>query len=463
MQGTRVHDVTTDLTGIQALVVGLGRSGVAAAEFLRTKGARVTGTDVKTEAELGHSVARLRSLGVRLDLGEHSVHSFVTSDLIVLSPGVDPRLSLLRDARARQIPVVSEIELAYWYLQQPLIAVTGTNGKSTTSALIGHLLSHGGSDVFVGGNIGTPLTSFFLQGARADYVVAEISSFQLESVNEFTPWIAVLLNLDEDHLERHPTFSEYVDVKARIFSNQGPEDWAVINTDDPTVKGLLPRLKSHVFSFGTRNTGGPGVWPEAGELVSTLNGDYRHRVSVHDVRLVGRHNVENMMAAVGTAAICGMSTRHIQEGLTTFPGLEHRLEYVGTWRQISVYNDSKATNVSATIRALASFDRPVILVAGGRDKGGDYGPLKPLIQEKVKALILVGEAAERMRSAFEDVASPQLAEDLEDAVRLCWQLARPGDVMLLSPACSSFDMFRDYEERGRVFKRIVRESARNPL
>jgi UDP-N-acetylmuramoylalanine--D-glutamate ligase len=455
----QIDALKKDLAGKRAVVVGMAMTGMAAAEFLVKRGAEVVVSDMKTEGGLGTAPERLRSLGVEVELGGHSRETFLSGDLIVLSPGVDPALSPLAQARDKGIPLVSEVELASWFLKPPLIAITGTNGKSTTTSLIGHILSAWGKRVFVGGNIGVPLTAYLLRGEETDYIVAEISSFQLETISSFRPWIALLLNLGEDHLTRHPTLSSYAEAKARIFVNQGPQDWAVVNVDDAIVQSLTPRIKAQLLPFSRKGNGGRGVWLEAKDTIVYRNEGKKERFALDKVKIKGMHNRENIMAAVGAAKVCGVPHDMIQEALTSFAGLEHRLELVGTWRGVSAYNDSKATNVASTLTALQSLDGPIILLAGGRDKGGDYTPLRGPLKERVKALILMGEAKAKMEAAFQDVTAVYAVGGMEEGVRLAWRLAKPGDAILLSPACSSFDMFQDYQDRGRAFKGLVRTLA----
>jgi len=454
-----IDDLQKGLEGKRVVVVGMAATGMATAEFLAQRGAAVMVSEIKTENEAGISPQRLRSLGVEVEWGKHSPESFLSGDLIVLSPGVDPAIPPLEQAREQEIPIVSEVELASWFLSPPLIAVTGTNGKSTTTALIGHILSTWGKRTFVGGNIGTPLIEYLLRTEEADYIVAEISSFQLEAIASFSPWIALLLNLGEDHFDRHPTFSAYAEVKGRIFLNQGPKDWAVINNDDAAVRSLCTQITSQLLPFGRAGNGEKGVWLEAEDTIIYRSDKGEERFSLERVKIKGMHNCENIMAAIGAASICGVPQGAIQEALESFEGLEHRLEWVGAWRGVNVYNDSKATNVASTLRALLSLDAPIILLAGGRDKGGDCSLLKKPIEERATALILMGEAKEKMHAALQGPIPCHLVEGMEEGVRLAWKLARAGDVILLSPACSSFDMFDDYRERGRTFKEIVRKLA----
>jgi UDP-N-acetylmuramoylalanine--D-glutamate ligase len=450
-----IDDFKKGFNGKRIVVVGMAQTGMAAAEFLLQQGAAVTVSEVKTKGELGTAPQQLRSWGAEVEMGGHSAETFLSGDLIVLSPGVNPTIPPLEQARHKGIPIVSEVELASWFLSPPLIAVTGTNGKSTTTALIGHILSSWGKRAFVGGNIGTPLTQYLLRKAEADYIVAEISSFQLEAISSFRPWIALLLNFGEDHLDRHPTLSSYAAIKARIFRNQGSKDWAVVNMDDATVRSLYTQIRAQVLPFGRAGNGGQGVWLEGAATIVCQGLEREERFSLKRVRIRGMHNCENIMAAIGTALICGVPQEQIQRSLESFEGLEHRLEWVGEWNGVSVYNDSKATNVASALRALLSLDEPIILLAGGRDKGGDYSLLRGPIKERAKALILMGEAKEKMQKAFHDLLPCHLVEGMEAGVRMAWNLARRGDAILLSPACSSFDMFEDYQDRGRTFKEIV--------
>jgi UDP-N-acetylmuramoylalanine--D-glutamate ligase len=455
----RAYVRTQGLKGKRIVVVGMAKTGVAAAEFLVQQGAAVTVSEIKSEVELGTIPQLLRSLGAEVEMGAHSPETFRNGDLIVLSPGVNPTISPLEQARAMGITIVSEIELASWFLKPPLIAVTGTNGKSTTTALIGHILSAWGKGVFVGGNIGTPLTEYLLRKEEADYIVAEISSFQLEAISSFKPWIALLLNLGEDHLDRHPTLSSYAAVKARIFLNQGSKDWAIVNNDDAIVRSLTPQIKAQILPFGRKGNGARGVWLEDKSTVLCRCLGKEERFSLERAKIKGMHNVENIMAAIGAASICGMPPREIQQSLDSFEGLEHRLEWVGQWNGVNVYNDSKATNVASTLTALMSLDEPIILLAGGRDKGGDYSLLRKPIKERVKALILMGEASEKMLRAFQDLLPIHLVGGMEEGIKMAQTLAQEGDAILLSPACSSFDMFTDYQDRGRTFKEIVLQLA----
>jgi UDP-N-acetylmuramoylalanine--D-glutamate ligase len=456
----KLYDIKKHLAGKRCVVVGMAATGMAAAEFLLKQGAAIIVSEQKSEREMGPSLKKLRSLGAEVELGKHTTETFLLGDMIVLSPGVDPRIPPLAQARDKGIPIVSEVELASWFLNAPMIAITGTNGKSTTTALIGHILSGWGKRVFVGGNIGTPLTAYLLRQKKADYIVAEISSFQLEAIISFRPWIALLLNLGEDHLTRHPTLASYAAAKARIFSNQGPEDWAVVNADDAAVKALIPRIGAQVVPFSRERARGHGVWLEYRDTVVYQNTTKEERFALAKVKIKGMHNRENIMAAVAAAKICAVPHKVIQAALESFPGLEHRLELVGEWSGVSVYNDSKATNVASAVTALQSLAGPIILLAGGRDKGGDYAPLRRAIEERVKAVILMGEAQARMQEALQGSVPIHRVTGMKEGVQLAWRLACTGDTILLAPACSSFDMFENFEERGRVFKEIILRLAK---
>jgi UDP-N-acetylmuramoylalanine--D-glutamate ligase len=304
------------------------------------------------------------------------------------------------------------------------------------------------------------LIEYLLRQKKADYIVAEISSFQLEAIISFRPWIALLLNLGEDHLTRHPTLASYAAAKARIFFNQGPDDWAVVNADDPAVQALIPRIRAQLVPFSRERAREHGAWLEYRDTVVYQNTAEEERFTLARVRIKGMHNRENIMAAVAAAKICAVPHQVIQAALDAFPGLEHRLELVGAWSGVSVYNDSKATNVASALTALESLEGPIILLAGGRDKGGAYAPLRKIIEERVKAVILMGEAKDRMQQALQGSVPLHQVEGMKQGVQLAWRLARTGDTILLAPACSSFDMFANFEERGRVFKEIVRKLAK---
>lgn len=445
----------TAVRGQKVVVVGLGRSGYAASKLLKAKGARVLATDLKEERALGPLVPELRSLGIEVKAGGYERSLFEEASLVVLSPGVDPHQEVFEDLIKGGVEVIGELELASRFLLgEPIIAITGTNGKSTTTTLIGHLLEKAGKAVFVGGNLDRPLSEYLLEGRRAEYVVLEVSSFQLETISRFKPFISVFLNITPDHLDRHPDFDHYLRAKARIFENQGEGDFAVLNLDDCHILSLKEGIRANRVGFSHR-TLKEGVWEEDGFIHWSLWGK-RGRVPIEVFPMKGAHNVENAMAAVAVAVLCGLEQGQIEEGLRTYRPLAHRIEWVGEIEGVAFYDDSKATNPDATLRALDAFCRPVVLIAGGLNKGLD---LKVLSQKasRLRAVVALGEAAEEIEEAFRGLVPVVRACDMGEAVREAYGLAERGDIVLLSPACASFDMFKDYKERGEAFKRAVRE------
>ena len=433
------------------MVLGLARTGSEAARFLARQGAEVLVSDCRSEAELQQERQALCELPVRFLLGGEETAWLKGVDLLVTSPGVPGENPLLREARNRGIEVISEIELACRFLSVPLVAITGTNGKSTTTTLIGEILKAKGLKIFVGGNIGAPLIGFV--GDRWDWGVVEVSSFQLEWVEQFRPRIAVLLNLTEDHLDRYADFTSYCEAKERIFSAQVEEDIAVLNRDDPLVWSIRERIRSRVVSFGWAEVE-EGVYAANGEII-WRSGRREEKFPLSRVKIQGVHNAENLMAAIAVGKALGVPAGVIQQVIEEFPGLEHRLEFVREKNGIRFYNDSKGTNVGAVVKSLASFSAPVILIAGGIDKGGGYQILEDGVRRKVKKLVLFGAAKEKIRRALGHLTETAVVENLEAAVQEAYRSARPGDIVLLSPACSSFDMFQNYAERGKVFKALV--------
>ena len=433
------------------MVLGLARTGRAAARFLADRGAEVLVSDCKSEAELGGEIAALGNLPVRYFLGGEAPAWLAGIDMLVPSPGVPHDNILLREAERRGVKILSEIELAYRFLRAPIVAITGTNGKSTTTALVGEMLKASGFTTFVGGNIGAPLIGF--AGPDWQWGVVEISSFQLEWVEEFRPKVAALLNLSEDHLDRYPDFRAYCEAKEQIFAAQRPGDVAVLNRDDALVWAAKERIRSQVISFGWTPVE-EGVYAGKAEIV-WRGGGKEERYSLARVKIEGVHNVENLMAATAAAKAASAPADAIQRAIDGFPGLEHRLEFVREKDGVRYFNDSKGTNVGAVVKSLASFSVPVLLLAGGVDKGGDYRILEREIKRTVKKLILFGAAKEKIRAALGDLTDTVVVENLAAAVDEARRSSRPGDVVLLSPACSSFDMFRDYTERGKQFKELV--------
>ncbi len=442
-----------DLTGKKVLVIGLARTGRECARFLARQGAQVTVCDRRGAEELQQEMAALAGLPIRFQLGGEETSWLDAMDYVVPSPGVPMDNAMLREAVARHIPVLSEIELAQRFFRAPLIAITGTNGKSTTTTLIGAMLKADGRRTFLGGNLGAPFIGAVED--QWDWGVVEISSFQLEWVELFSPHIAVHLNVTEDHLDRYPSFTDYRQAKERIFAAQSGGDWAILNRDDERLWTLRERLKARVVSFGFSSIA-QGVFATDDEIVWRANGS-EERYSLKKVKIQGVHNIENMMAAVAAAKCAGVSRRTIEKTLEEFPGLEHRLEFVREKDGVRYYNDSKGTNVGAVVKSLASFSAPVILLAGGVDKGGEYAPLADGVAKKVRRLILFGAAKQTIAATLGHLTTTVMVEDMGAAVRDAAAHGQAGDVVLLSPACSSFDQFQNYVERGKVFKARVQE------
>jgi UDP-N-acetylmuramoylalanine--D-glutamate ligase len=445
-----------DLRGKKVLVVGLARTGLAVSRFLKTKGAVVSATEMRSREEMRDVAKEVEGLGIAAEWGGHGADTFLKPDLIVVSPGIDLNLGPLQQAIQAGIRVISEMELAYLHIHVPIIGITGTNGKTTTTVLVGELLKEAGRRVGVGGNVGEPLILFAEGGDRWDILVAEISSFQLEAIEAFRPRISILINVTEDHLDRYACYQDYINAKARIFMNQTPEDLAILNRDDRIVMDLADTVKARKVFFSLEGKPEKGAFYDGRSIVLRLEGK-EEAYPLTDVPLKGIHNVENMMAALLTARSCGCSPEAIRSVLERFHGLEHRLELVREIGGIRFYDDSKGTNVGSVVKSLLSFTEPVILIAGGKDKGGDLSPLQDGIRSHVRRLILIGEAKERMAQALGALTETVKAPTLEEAVLLAYRSARRGDVVLLSPACSSFDMFKDYKERGRVFQETVRK------
>ena len=441
-----------DLSGKKVMVLGLARTGQATARFLAQQGAVVLVSDLRPAADLHAQLHALAGLPIQYRLGGQDLNWLQGVDMVVPSPGVPMNNLLLQEAGERGVEIISEIELAYRFLSLPLIAITGTNGKSTTTTLIGEIVKANGTKTFVGGNLGMPLIGC---GAdNWDWGVVEVSSFQLEWVRRFRPRIAVLLNISEDHLDRYPDIAAYAHAKRRIFAAQDEEDIAILNRDDSRVWPMRHQLRSQVVSFGFSEVR-KGVFAERDAIV-WRDGQGEEKFSLTAVKIKGVHNVENMMAAIAATKAVGVRQEVIQKTLDTFPGLEHRLEFVRKKDGVRYFNDSKGTNVGAVEKSLESFSQPVILIAGGVDKGGDYGPLQKCIQERVRRLVLFGAAKDIIADALGHLTETVIVADLAAAVADAAAHAQPGDVILFSPACSSFDMFRNYAERGQAFKSLVR-------
>jgi len=455
--GERGATYRRSLAGKTVSVVGLAKSGVAAARLIRRLGGRVLASDSSPLEALSSEARALEREGCALWTGGHPDEAFRGAELVVVSPGVPLELPALAAVRARGALIIGELELAWRVMEADVIAITGTNGKTTTTALTGELLRTQVRPVLVGGNIGTPLAEHALEFPGDGIVVAETSSFQLDTVDRFRPRVGAILNITPDHLDRHGTFERYVDAKARMFVNQTPTDCAVLNADDPVTAGLGGRARGRVIWFSRLTTLTHGVFIYDGWIVAKLNGSTERICPVSEITLRGQHNVENVLAATACALWTGMAPSAIRRGIAAFRGVAHRIERVHDDRGVVYYNDSKGTNVDSTIKALQSFTEPIVLIAGGKGKGQDFAPLAAAARGRVRHAVLIGQDRDRIRAALEPAGVPvEDAESMDEAVRRAREAARVGDVVLLSPACASFDMFRNFEHRGDVFRAVVR-------
>ena len=443
-----------DLEGKRLLVVGLARTGIVVSLLCAAYGARVTATDEKPESALPEVAAKLRAAGVALELGAHNLETFVNQDLIIVSPGVPAKMPPLQLARNRGIPVWSEIELAWRLMRGKLVAITGSNGKTTTTALVGHILQSAKIPVLVGGNIGTPLLAKVEASSDSTVTVAEVSSFQLETIEAFRPDVGVLLNLTPDHVDRHGSFEEYARAKQRLFENMLDRDAAVLNADDPEVARRGP-AHGQVFWFSRQKRLAAGTFMRGDQILFRREGSEEVLMRRGDIPLRGEHNLENVLAASTAAILAGAPVGAISAAVRTFPGVEHRLEYVAEIKGVAFYNDSKATNVDATLKAIEAFPGSLFVILGGKDKGSPYAPLREPLREKAKRVLLIGAAADKIREELEGAVTMEYAGTLDRAVALAFEQAVSGDTVLLAPACASFDQFENFEQRGRVFKEIV--------
>lgn len=443
-----------DLEGKRVLVMGLARTGVVVSLFSAGYGATVTAVDEKPESELAEASARLRAAGVTLVLGAYDPEIFLVQDLIVLSPGVPANLPAIEAARSRGIPVWSEIELAWRFLRGKLVAITGSNGKTTTTSLVAHILKTANIHTLVGGNIGVPLLALAESSTDSTVTVAEISSFQLETIDKFRPEVGVLLNLTPDHLDRHASFEAYAAAKMRMFENQCEADAAILNADDPEVAKRMPS-RPHVFWFSRQKRIVSGAFLRDGHIIFRIEGDEIPLLHRDEIPLRGDHNVENVLAACAAAYVAGADPAAIAAGVKTFRAVEHRLEFVAEIRGVSFYNDSKATNVDASLKAIEAFPGPLIVILGGKDKGSPYEPLREPLRQRARLAVLIGAAAEKIRGELEGAVPLTNSGTLERALEIAMESAQPGDTVLLAPACSSFDQFENYEHRGRTFKELI--------
>ncbi len=447
--------------GKTILIVGAARSGIAAARFLLASGARVVLTDTKEMEALPDITPLLETAGfpgeLVLELGGHRDQSFGRCDFIVVSPGVPLRLPEFEISRKAGIPVIAEIELAYRHLKGKIIGITGSNGKTTTTTLVSELLTGAGLKGHAAGNIGTPLISFAAGSTPEDLYAVELSSFQLESVHQFRPAIGSILNITPDHMDRHASFEDYIEAKRRIFLNQRKTDFAVLNSDDPRTASIATQIRSTPVMFSRLSEVERGAFSRNGIAIYRDATGEKELFPVDAISLKGAHNLENVLAACAMAILAGADPESLEDSIRKFRGVEHRIEWVSDIDGAQYFNDSKATNIDATIKSLESFQGNILLIAGGRDKAGDFTVLRSLVSKRVKHLVLIGEASDKIRKALSGTVEMSNARSMQEAVSICRGLARPGDVVLLAPACASFDMFKDYEHRGRVFKEAVRE------
>jgi UDP-N-acetylmuramoylalanine--D-glutamate ligase len=452
-----------ELEGKRVVVVGLARSGIAAAEFLAERGAEVVATDRKPAGELEAAALSLASRGVRLELGGHEQSTFTGASLVVVSPGVPWEAAELRAARAAGVPVMAEIELAFRHLRGRVAAVTGTKGKSTTTAALGAMLREAGGDVRIGGNIGEALIGLVGGSTDATVFAVEVSSFQLEGALTFRPHVAVFLNLSADHLDRHPSFEDYARAKGRVFENQTEDDWAVLNADDPLVLEQARRGRARPVLFHPRPSSGAGAedaaFFEEGQAWLRRDGRRESLFPLSAVQLPGPHLAGDLLAAAAAARLLAAPAEAIARAVAGFRGQEHVLERVATIAGVAYFNDSKATNVEAARRSLEAFAGPVLAIMGGRYKGGDFADLGPALAVRVKLVLAIGEAKDRIAESLSAYVPVVRCSSLGEAVARARAAAVPGDTVLLAPACSSFDMFSDYAHRGRAFKAEVRRLA----
>jgi UDP-N-acetylmuramoylalanine--D-glutamate ligase len=445
----------TDLAGSRVVVAGAARSGVALARFLLGRGARVTLSDAQPAAALGPEVAAAGAAGARLELGGHVAASFESADLVVISPGVPLTIAPIAAARRRGVRTIAEVELASWFLRGRLIGITGTNGKSTTTALTAHLLDHAGLKAIACGNIGTPLVALADDDTPDRHYVVELSSFQLEGIETLRPRVAALLNLTPDHQDRYPDMRAYYDAKMRIFMNQGPDDDAVINADDPETRDRAGRIRARRHQFSRAREVADGVCARGDALVLRRGGRDAGSVPLAASPLFGAHNLENVMTALLVAGLCGVAPERAEAGLRAFRGLPHRLERVRVLDGAAWFNDSKATNVGATRMSLLSFPGDVVLILGGKDKGGDFASLAPLVRERVRHVVLMGHAGDAIGAQIGGAAPTTRVVTMAEAIAAARAQAPRGGVVLLAPGCASFDQYRNFEERGDDFRRRV--------
>jgi UDP-N-acetylmuramoylalanine--D-glutamate ligase len=448
-----------DLKNKRVLVVGLGKSGLSAAMFLRRQGARVTVSDARSAVALAKEIPALLEAGIMVESGGHGLLTFRRQDLIVISPGVPLDTPEVKQVIGYGMPVIGELELASRFLKGRVLAITGSNGKTTTTTLVGKILKDAGLPTLVGGNIGTPVIDLVAESTEESIDVLEVSSFQLETIEQFHPWIAVVLNITPDHLDRHGSFENYSAMKARITKNQRDEDFLVLNAEDKPTQMVAAKTKAQIFWFSPRRPIKQGAFVHGDSIVFVPHEGAKAEpiMPVGEIPLKGAHNVENVLAAVCATRLAGIPPEKIRASVRSFKAVEHRLEFVRTVQGVEYFNDSKATNVDAAMKAVSSFPGGIHLILGGKDKDSDYTQLSPLLRERVKAVYTIGSAAEKIERELHGVVKMVGAGTIDVAVREASKAAVPGDVVLLAPACSSFDQFENYEHRGRTFRHIVSE------
>ncbi len=451
----------TQLQGKKILIVGLGKTGISLSSFCKKRGADITITDINKNALAKISEQESLFFGIKKEIGYHNIETFQNSDLIIISPGIPHNIKPITAAAVKRVKIIGEIEFASRFIKTPIIAVTGTNGKTTVTTLIGEMLKNCGKKVFIGGNIGKPLIDYADDNNKADIIAAEISSFQLDTISAFKPNIAACLNVSEDHLERYKNYSEYAASKVKIFKNQGEKDTAVINGEDMLIRTLTQNIKSKkLFFYPQKKEAGSIInFTDKKLIFNFINKSEKDKkfINLNNIKLIGAHNIENIAAASLCALAAGADINKIQKTVSEFKGIKHRIEYVDTIKNVAYYNDSKATNTDAVLRALQHFNIPLILIMGGIDKGGNFEKLKPLIKQKVKKLIAIGEAKQKIINAFADITDIIDANSLEEAVSFAHKNAARKDGVLLSPGCASFDMFCNYADRGKTFCKAVKE------
>jgi len=448
-----------ELKNKRVLVVGLGKSGISAAMFLRKRGARVTVSDARSAVALAKEIPSLLDAGIMVESGGHGLLTFRRQDLIVVSPGVPMDTPEVKQVIGYGMPVIGELELASRFLNGRVVAITGSNGKTTTTTLVGKILKETGLPTLVGGNIGLPVIDLVPESTDDSVSVLEVSSFQLETIEHFHPWISVVLNITPDHLDRHGSFDNYAAMKARITENQTAEDFLVLNAEDKPTQMVAAKTRAQIFWFSTRRPIKQGAFVHGESIVFLPREGAKTEpiMPVEEIPLKGAHNVENVLAAACAARLAGAAAEKIRASVRSFKAVEHRLEFVRTVQGVEYFNDSKATNVDAAMKAVSSFPSGIHLILGGKDKDSDYTVLSPLLRERVKAVYTIGSAAEKIERELHGVVKMVGAGTIDVAVREARSAAVPGDVVLLAPACSSFDQFENYEHRGRTFRQIVNE------